>query len=64
MPMSPEEPLASRAEIARSLGERAVELWGRERAGEIGPTIEQTAGQIWLISQNLPLSDEEPGFYF
>ena len=64
VPMADSEPMASREEIARSLMERAKELWGQERAEAIGPLIDQTAGCIWQISQDLPPSEEEPGFYF
>lgn len=57
-------PMASREEIERSLKARAVELWGRRRADRIRATLEQTATNIWRISQDPPPSDEEPGFYF
>ena len=64
MPMSAEQPMSSREEIARSLRDRAIELWGSERAEEIESAIQQTAGHIWQVSQDPPPSNEEPGFYF
>ncbi len=64
MPMSREQPMTSREEIATSLRERAASLWGRERADELAALIETTAGHVWRLSQDLPPSDEEPGFYF
>jgi hypothetical protein len=62
MPKS--QPMTSREEILKSLEERATALWGQERAQEIRSTIEQTAGHIWQLSQDLPDLEEEPGFYF
>ena len=64
MPMSKAQPMSSTEEIMKTLEERATELWGRERSEELRPLIEQTAGHIWQLSQDLPDSEEEPGFYF
>lgn len=64
MSMSKAQPMTSREEIVRSLEERAAALWGQERGQEIRTTIEQTAGHIWQLSQDLPGLEEEPGFYF
>ena len=64
MPMSKTQPMASRKEISGSLKKRAAELWGGDRAESLEPIIQETAGHIWLISQNLPAPEEEPGFYF
>ncbi len=57
------QPAPSKEDIARALKQRAIELWGRQRAEAIGPTIEQTAANIWRISQHLPDEQEEPAFY-
>ena len=64
MPISSEEPMASREEILKSLNKRSVELFGPQRTEAIQATIEQTTGHIWNVSQNLPPEEEEPGFYF
>ena len=50
-------------EIASSLTRRAVELWGAERAEALTEAIDETARNIWLISQDPPPADEEPAFY-
>ena len=64
MSMSKAQKLGSEKEIADSLFERAAQLWGKERAGELAAVIEQSASNIWRLSQNLPEENEEPGFYF
>ena len=63
MPVSTDQPMASREEIVRSLDEKAAAFWGRERAETVRPLIEETAGRIWRISQHPPPGDQEPGFY-
>ena len=63
MPMSKEQPMTSKDEIAKSLRERASDLWGQERADDLQSLIQQTAGHIWQLSQDLPPTEEEPGFY-
>ncbi len=64
MPMTKQEPMASRDEIVHSLTMQATELWGAERAEGLRSLIEQTAGHVWQLSQDLPAPDEEPAFYF
>ncbi len=64
MSMSESQPMASKDELALSMKKRAVELWGAERASEIDLSIDGMAERIYLISQNLPQAEEEPGFYF
>ena len=49
--------------IAGTLSDRAVALWGSERAEELRDLIQETAQRVWLISQDPPPADEEPGFY-
>ena len=64
MPTSKTQPMTSKDEIVRSLKERAAQLWGRDRAEAIAPTIAETAQNVWQLSQDLPDAHEEPGFYF
>ena len=64
MSMSESQPMASKEELALSMKKRAIELWGAERASEIGLNIEGMAERIYQISQDLPQAEEEPGFYF
>ncbi len=51
------------SEVAASLRRRAVELWGEERAAEIGGTIEDAARSIWLVESNAPPEGQEPAQY-
>ena len=57
-------PRISREEAAQSLRRRAVELWGPKEAESLEEVIEAVASNIVRLSQNPPLPDEEPGFYF
>ena len=63
MPISKNEPMASREEIFKSLENQAAALWGAERIDEHRPAIEGAAGNIWQLSQDLPDFEVEPGFY-
>ena len=56
--------MSSKEEITGSLEARAEELWGAQRASELHQLLEQTAENVWQISQDLPDDGEEPGFYF
>ena len=49
--------------IADSLADRALALWGPERVEELRDLIQETAQRVWLISQDPPPAQEEPGFY-
>ncbi len=49
-------------EIAEALIERAAALWGRERAADLRPILEETSKHLWELSRNAPESDVEPGF--
>ena len=51
------------AEVEATLRRRAVELWGEERAAELGGTIEDAARSIWLVESNAPPQHEEPAQY-
>ena len=64
MPMSKSHPMGSLEDIIRSLEQRAVELWGQDRAESLGPVIVEVASNIFRVSQDPPPPDEEPGFYF
>ena len=48
-------------EIAASLTQRAVALWGFDRAEVLEPVIDQTARHILRVSEHLPSADEDPG---
>ena len=53
---------ASVEDVAASLWRRAAELWGPERAGELGHVLDNIAEDVWVVSQ-VPLSDsDEPAF--
>ena len=65
--MSDQQPLpphaASVENVAASLWRRAAELWGPERARRLGHVIDNSAEDVWTVSQ-IPLSDsDEPVFY-
>ena len=47
--------------IVEALFERAVALWGTERAADLRPILEQTAQNLWTLSRNLPEKHIEPG---
>ncbi len=51
-------------QIARSLTQRAVSLWGPERALALHELIQETAQRVWRIARDPAPSAEEPGFYF
>ncbi len=58
-----EDKLDGYEEMAALLRRRAVELWGEERAAEIGGTIDDAARSTWLVENNPPSKDEEPAQY-
>ena len=65
--MSDQQPLpphaASVEDVAASLWRRAADLWGAERASELGHVVDNSAEDAWAVSQ-VPLSDsDEPAFY-
>ena len=49
--------------ISGSLTDQARALWGPERTVQLRDLIQETARRVWLISQDPPPADEEPGFY-
>ena len=49
-------------EIAASLTQTAIALWGFDRAEVLQPVIEETAQHILRVSQHLPPADQDPGF--
>ena len=61
--MAGEDQGASLEDIRRELVSRAREMWGEKRATEDSATIDDTARQLWDISQNLPHFELEPGFF-
>ena len=64
MSMSKSQPMGSPEDIARSLEQRAAQLWGPEGVEALRPVIEEVASNIFRVSQDPPPPDEEPGFYF
>ncbi len=53
----------SKDEILRELTEKAVALWGEERAKILQSSLEQTATHLWDIRQAEPGASVEPGFF-
>ena len=51
-------------EIARSMTQHAVSLWGPERALALRDIIQETARRVWRIAHDPAPSAEEPGCYF
>lgn len=49
--------------ILQELTEKAMALWGPDRAQELRASLEQTATYLWEIGQADPGTDVEPGFY-
>ena len=50
-------------EILQDLAVRAESVLGSERTSLIRSTLEQTARQLYEVSQAQPVRDIEPGFY-
>ena len=50
-------------ELLREMTDRAIALWGEDRAGAIDAVLEQTARHLQEIGRALPPRDDEPGFY-
>lgn len=51
--------------LMQVLYQQAVLLFGRERAESLKPQLEERAGYLWLLFQNLPQPEDEPdGFFF
>ena len=49
--------------ILQELTEKAIGLWGEDRAHVLRESLEQTATHLWEIGQAGPGTDVEPGFY-
>ncbi len=64
MPMSKDQPMASKSDIVHNMRHRALLLWGVGREAELEPIIHEAAYNVWVLSQNLPEPQVEPGFYF
>ena len=55
------DPMLTREETLARLTEDAVAAWGDERAAELRPALEATAGALWLVAQEpLDPTDVEP----
>lgn len=56
-------PTTSVEDVAAALWRRAAELWGPERASELGHVLDNIAEDVWAVAQ-VPLADtDEPAFY-
>ena len=56
-------PASSVEDVAAALWRRAAELWGAERASELGHVLDNIAEDVWAVAQ-VPLSDcDEPAFH-
>jgi hypothetical protein len=49
--------------VAKELQEKAADLWGEERASEMGPAMRQAAELLQQVADNLPRREEEPAFF-
>ena len=49
--------------VARELQEKAADLWGSERASQMGPAMRQAAEFLQQVARNLPRREEEPAFF-
>ena len=45
------------------LYQKAVEMWGKERAEADRQNLQQKAAALKTISENLPERDQQPAFY-
>ena len=54
---------SSPQEIAEALFQRAVALWGPERAKDLRPALKHAADQLWTLSQHTPGVEVEPAFF-
>ena len=55
--------ILSKDQLVLSLKQRAVELWGADRAEKILPTLKMTAANLLAIENHPPPKEEELGFY-
>ena len=49
--------------VAKELQEKAADLWGEERASQMGPAMRQAAELLQQVADNLPRREEEPAFF-
>ena len=50
-------------EMSEVLFQKAVAMYGKERALELKPSLEQTAENLVQLTKYVPNQDLEPGFY-
>ena len=53
----------SKDQIFQALFANAVEVWGRERAGDLRSFLDEVANHLWLVSKYPPDREEEPAFF-
>ena len=56
-------PTRSREAMAQELVSRATEVWGRERVEATRKVLDEMAGYLWVVAENLPDREEEPAFF-
>ena len=65
--MSDQQPAPANAasveDVAASLWRRAADLWGAERASALGHVVDNTAEDVWAVSQVTLSDSDEPAFY-
>ena len=49
--------------VAKELQEKASDLWGEERASQMGLAMRQAAELLQQVADNLPSREEEPAFF-
>ncbi len=49
--------------VAKELQEKASDLWGEERASQMGLAMRQAAELLQQVADNLPRREEEPAFF-
>jgi hypothetical protein len=49
--------------VAKELQEKAADLWGEERASQMGHAMRQAAELLQQVADNLPRREEEPAFF-
>ena len=46
------------------LYQRAVELWGEDRAEVLRPNLERLAEALRVVSEHPPIREEDPAFFW
>ena len=54
---------SSREAALQDMREKAVKLWGPERASLLEPSLKHMADYLGQLDENLPDREEEPAFF-